>query len=177
MKLTYNLIMDFFYNLLITLTSNVKHVGCMGIKYIGHLTKKTFGYCDRHRIIKDKHTQEAYLERYYLLLKDRQTFPFNIFIHKFLKSDPDDLHDHPWPYFTCILKGGYFEHTVLGKFWRSPLTCRCGKATDLHRIELDPDVGDCWTLFIPGKKEREWGFIKQDGSWVEHQEYIKEKNN
>ena len=60
----------------------------------------------RHRIIYDRLSNEPYLERYYLLFKDRKWFPFNIFIHKILKSDLDDLHDHPWPYFTLILKGG-----------------------------------------------------------------------
>jgi hypothetical protein len=55
----------------------------------------------------DRQNDEPYLERYYLFLKDRKRFPFNVFLHKFLKSDPDDVHDHPWPYATIILKGGY----------------------------------------------------------------------
>ena len=49
----------------------------------------------RKRIIFDRVHNEPYLERYYLLLKERQSFPFNIFLHKFLKGDPDDVHDHP----------------------------------------------------------------------------------
>ncbi len=57
----------------------------------------------------DRVENEPYLERYYVFLKDRTWFPFNMFIHKFLKSDPDDVHDHPWPYATLILKGGYYE--------------------------------------------------------------------
>ena len=63
----------------------------------------------RHRVIMDRQSDEPYLERYYVFLKDRTWFPFNIFVHKFLKSDRDHLHDHPWPYFTLILKGGYYE--------------------------------------------------------------------
>ena len=59
----------------------------------------------RRHIVMDRVNNEPYLERYYLFLKDRKHFPFNVFLHKFLKSDPDDLHDHPWPYFTVILKG------------------------------------------------------------------------
>ena len=59
--------------------------------------------CGRKRIILDRETNEPYLERYYLFLKDRGNFPFNIFIHKFLKSDPDDMHDHPWGFTTFIL--------------------------------------------------------------------------
>ena len=38
-------------------------------------------------------------------------FPFNIFLHKILKSDLGDLHDHYWPYITVVLKGGYWETT------------------------------------------------------------------
>ena len=63
----------------------------------------------RKRVILDRESNEPYLERYYLFLKDRKLFPFNVFLHKFLKSDPDDVHDHPWPYATLILKGGYWE--------------------------------------------------------------------
>jgi len=52
----------------------------------------------RHRVIMDRQNNLPYLERYYVFLKDRKRFPFNVFIHKFLRSDPDDVHDHPWPY-------------------------------------------------------------------------------
>ncbi len=45
---------------------------------------------DRKRIVMDRVNDEPYLERYYLFLKDRKRFPFNVFLHKFLKSDPDD---------------------------------------------------------------------------------------
>ena len=73
-------------------------------------------YFGRHRIINDRSDQEPYLERFYIFLKERDNFPFNIFLHKFLKSDPDDLHDHPWSYRTIILWGGYWEYTDKGKF-------------------------------------------------------------
>ena len=65
----------------------------------------------RKRIVMDRINNEPYLERYYVFLKDRKWFPFNIFVHRFLKSDPDDVHDHPWSYVTLILKGGYYEWT------------------------------------------------------------------
>ena len=133
---------------------------------------------DRHRIVYDKKTNEQYLERYYLFLKERKYFPFNIFIHKFLKSDPDDLHDHPWPYFTFILYGGYYEHTPEGKFWRAPGHFRFSSAKSLHRIELkkdeNGDVINAWTLFIPGPQIREWGFVK-NGNWINNETYNKEE--
>jgi hypothetical protein len=128
----------------------------------------------------DRVNNEPYLERYYLFLKDRDTFPFNIFLHKFLRSDPDDLHDHPWPYATVILKGGYWEWTPVFDDngckltevakWRAPGHFRINSATSLHRIELDPGV-ECWTLFMPGAKTREWGFV-QSGVWQQWQQYL-----
>lgn len=141
---------------------------------------KLLGKLGRKRVVMDRVNNEPYLERYYLFLKDRDSFPFNIFLHKFLKSDPDDLHDHPWSYFTVILKGGYWEWTPVfdasGKKlteiakWRGPGHFRRCSANSLHRIELDPGV-ECWTLFMPGAKQREWGFVKK-GKWLQWEEYL-----
>ncbi len=127
----------------------------------------------RKRIILDRESQEPYLTRYYLFLKDRKWFPFNIFLHNFHKSDPDDLHDHPWPFITIILKGGYWEHTPKGKFWRGAGTINWAGSKSLHRVELEPGV-DTWTLFMPGPTVREWGFIDK-GIWKRHDQYIAER--
>ena len=137
----------------------------------------------RKRIVYDRVDDKPYLERYYLLLKDRNWFPFNIFLHKFLKSDIDDLHDHPWPYATLILKGGYWEwlpqfnskNEKIGEIavWRGPGSFRFAKANSYHRIELDPDV-QCWTLFMPGPKQRDWGFLVRN-QWVQWEEYLKQR--
>jgi len=134
----------------------------------------------RKRIVMDRESNEPYLERYYLFLKDRKKFPFNIFLHKFLKSDPDDVHDHPWPYATLILKGGYYEwvpkFNSLGekigevRFWRGPLHFRVCNSTSYHRIELKPGV-TAWTLFMPGPQQREWGFWFKN-KWMHNDEYI-----
>ena len=131
-------------------------------------------FLGRHRIINDRIDMKPYLERYYLFLKDRDTFPFNIFLHKFIKSDPDDLHDHPWNYRTLILLGGYWEYTEKGKFWRGPLSYRFSPAESFHRIELDSNVPYCWTLFMPGKRVREWGFKTKNG-WIHNEKYYNQK--
>ena len=128
----------------------------------------------RRRTVMDRVNNEPYLERYYVFLKDRKSFPFNIFIHKFLKSDPDDLHDHPWSYFTLILKGGYYEwipgtNCEIRK-WRGPGPFRICRAKSLHRIELKEGT-TCWTVFMPFQKVREWGFISK-GVWVQWEEYL-----
>jgi hypothetical protein len=134
----------------------------------------------RKRIVMDRVSDEPYLERYYIFLKDRNHFPFNIFLHRFLKSDPDDVHDHPWPYATLILKGGYWEwvpvfDTVGRKIgevqhWRKPGHFRTCRANSFHRIELDPNV-TCWTLFMPGAKQRDWGFLVKD-KWIQWEQYL-----
>ena len=134
----------------------------------------------RHRVIMDRQADEPYLERYYVFLKDRKRFPFNVFIHKFLKSDPDDVHDHPWPYATLILKGGYYEwipeFDSTGKkigevrHWRGPGHFRVCSANSYHRIELDPNV-TAWTMFMPGPQKREWGFLVKD-KWIESEMYL-----
>jgi hypothetical protein len=149
------------------------------------MIKKLMHRLDRYRVILDRQSNEPYLERYYVFLKDRKWFPFNIFIHKFLKSDPDDVHDHPWPYATIILKGGYYEWTPVFNSkgdklsevcqWRGPGSFRVCGATSYHRIELDPSV-ECWTMFMPGPKKRDWGFLVND-QWVPHEQYIDQRRS
>jgi hypothetical protein len=97
-----------------------------------------------------------------------------------LKSDPDDVHDHPWPFATLILKGGYWEWTP--QFdengmkinevarWCGPGSFRRASASTYHRVELDPDV-ECWTLFMPGIKQRDWGFLVCN-QWVQWEQYL-----
>jgi len=138
---------------------------------------------DRKRVIMDRVNNEPYLERYYVFLKDRTRFPFNVFLHRFLKSDPDDVHDHPWPYATLILRGGYWEWRPqfdsqgqkTGEIakWCGAGSFRMAGSTTYHRIELDPDV-DTWTLFMPGPKQRDWGFLTKHG-WIESEQYLAER--
>ena len=138
---------------------------------------------DRKRVIMDRESKEPYLERYYIFLKDRKNFPFNVFIHKFLKSDPDDVHDHPWPYATLILSGGYWEWIpkidTLGhqwgeyRVWRGAGHFRICDAKSYHRIELDPNV-TAWSLFMPGIQKREWGFLVNN-KWIHNEHYLEER--
>ena len=141
-------------------------------------------YYGRKREIYDRETNQLYLTRYYLFLKDRKNFPFNIFLHRFHKSDDPILHDHPWNYITFIVKGGYWEWVPefndegfaykQHRIWRGPGHFRFCKATSFHRIELEPSV-QCWTLFMPGPHTREWGFLVKGKKWVQHEQYLKER--
>jgi hypothetical protein len=151
--------------------------------FLSKLFLNTLERLDRKRIIMDRTCNEPLLTRYYLFLKDRKRFPFNVFLHKFHKGDPDDVHDHPWPYATLILKGGYYEWVPQfdsqGKkfgeiaHWRGPGHFRICSATSYHRIELDPSV-TAWTLFMPGPQKREWGFLVNN-QWIHNEKYLNEK--
>jgi len=131
----------------------------------------------------DRADHEPYLERYYVFLRDRKWFPFNVFIHKFLKSDPDDVHDHPWPYATLILKGGYYEwipefdsqglQVGEKRHWRGTGHFRVCSSHSYHRIELSPGI-TAWTLFMPGPQRREWGFLVNN-KWIRNDQYLQER--
>lgn len=140
----------------------------------------------RYRLIPDRRTGENYMHRYYFFLKDRKKFPFNITLHKILKSDDPIYHDHPWPYMTIILSGGYYEHTPIfdnkGKViadiqqWRGPGSIIYRKAKEFHWLEMDETVGPATTLFIMGPQQRDWGFLvnktKQKQQWIQWENYL-----
>ena len=140
----------------------------------------------RHRIIMDRTGTVPYMHRYYLLFKDKinefdegPKLPFNIMLHHIVLSDQDGMHDHPWWYFTLILKGGYIEETPDGTFWRGPGHFRISRPTSLHKLTLRDTVTDhgAWTLFIKGPKVRDWGFIRPDGLWEYWRTYLQARYN
>ncbi|MGE0621104.1 MAG: hypothetical protein AB7I04_25235 [Pseudomonadales bacterium] len=113
-----------------------------------------------------------YLHRYYLVPKNRF---LNVYLHRFQEPDPGrDLHDHPWWSLSIVLKGGYEEAyseggevrtRTLGGFSR----VRLRRPTTRHTItRVTP--GGCWTVFITGRKVREWGFHTREG-WVHNRAY------
>jgi len=128
----------------------------------------------RLTVIPDRDGQRPYLERYYLLLRERPDwFPCNLFLHHIRASDVEELHDHPWPWASLVLRGGYWEYTPTGKHWRRPFSFLARSATSLHRIELDPERagGPTWTLFLVGPRVREWGFVA-NGRWVPWRDFL-----
>lgn len=140
----------------------------------------------RYRLIPDRRTGEDYMHRYYLFLKDRKFFPFNITLHKIVKSDDPIFHDHPWPFITIILKGGYWEHTpvyndkgeIFAEFttWRGPGSILKRSAKEFHWLEIDENVGPATTLFLMGPQQRDWGFLinrtKKKHQWIQWENYL-----
>lgn len=142
------------------------------------------------RIIYDRESREPYLIRYFILstrwLFDDFLFQylpwtqrafkwvsFRLVLHRTLRSDIDGFHDHPWPWMSMILSGGYWEHTPRGRFWRAPGTMRFRSANSYHRLELDPNTRkEVWSLFLMGPRQKDWGFLDRTGTWVQWEEYL-----
>jgi len=109
-----------------------------------------------------------YLKRWWLIPRNKW---FNIYLHRFEGSDDDRaLHDHPWWSVSFKLKGSITEHLPMGRQrvirWMLPYV---RNPWALHRIELTSDT--CWTLFITGRRVRNWGFKTPGSSWMDHETY------
>lgn len=89
-------------------------------------------------------------------------------VHHIRSSDEGRVfHDHPWPFITIILRGGYHELTPVDslsldfqKRWHPAGSILFRRAEDWHRLLIDPErAGDeTWTLFITLPKVQTWGF-------------------
>lgn len=103
---------------------------------------------------------------------------FNIYLHKFMRSDDDRaLHDHPWWFASLILQGEYLEHRTDGSIRHRKAGSFALRRADVgHRVELLQEVTNyghftryreapTWTLIFTGPKIREWGFLCPKG-WV-----------
>ena len=161
-----------------------------------YIDKEKYYDDSSRRIIYDRSNTEPYLIRYYLLFTNREKFPFNVFIHKFMRGDSDeDPHDHPWGFFHIILSGGYWEQVPIDekdepkfykgfcKVWRKPGYWNIVNAQYTHRIELDDTSPKPWTLFIPLIHNNYWGFwvknkMNNMNVWskINHEVYLKNKD-
>lgn len=112
---------------------------------------------------------DAYLLRWFVIPKNRY---FNIYLHCFLGSDEDRaLHDHPWHSLSILLKGRIQEHLPDKIRPIARFVPQFRAATCAHRIELLQ--GPAWTIFISGRKRREWGFHCPQG-WRHWREFTDE---
>jgi hypothetical protein len=105
-------------------------------------------------------------------------------LHQILRSDDErDLHDHPWPFMTIILSGGYWEVTPLDQGAGSALRLVAAGAA-LARAGLDhlpsrdrpapaAHTGGPHGLdaVLQGPQSQQWGFYMPSGK-VPAPEYI-----
>jgi hypothetical protein len=81
-------------------------------------------------------------------------------LHMICASDGDRyLHNHPWRNITVVLCGRYDEILPGGVVrTRKPGEIIARRATALHRIVLRHPDDRCVSLFLHGRKVREFGF-------------------
>lgn len=92
-----------------------------------------------------------------------------VYLHRIHRSDGDDaLHDHPWPFVSVILGGGYWEHTATAtgdivRRWYGPGRVLYRPARWRHRVEL-PAGRSCYSMVFRGPKQKSWSFFCLLGS-------------
>ena len=76
--------------------------------------------------------------RYYVLFRHRPKWFLNILINHIFNDDHGEgSYNHPFPYITIILKGGYYEtdqHNI--RKWRGQFYVGFRSAVNLHRVDL-----------------------------------------
>lgn len=110
---------------------------------------------------------------------------FGVYLHRMSAPDPGiDLHDHPWPFASIILRGGYTEEVaeareacVLAEIAEAFPNAQRGiirhwRAGSVHRVRLhechrivDLRRQPTWSLVLLGRTARSWGFYEPRG-WV-----------
>lgn len=143
-----------------------------------------------------KGKETTYLIRY-ILFKSRFGC---IYIHRFMRSDADDPHDHPWNFWTYVISGGYREvfydkskpkklKTKFKSLWsreirvRKPGSIAYRRATDIHQVVVDRpyDMHEVhlapFTICLMGPRLREWGFWVDSGKFVDWRTYLKVNPN
>lgn len=111
----------------------------------------------RRREIRDHQQDRFFLERYYVT---RPRKAGCVYLHRFVANDAEKMHDHPWPYISVVLTGGYWEHTPSGRQWRGPGSIAVRRPRSAHYIRIHHRP--CWTLVIRGPRMRSWGFYDRD---------------
>jgi hypothetical protein len=91
----------------------------------------------------------------YTLLKTKR---FSLYLHQLDAPNwhPVGCHDHPWWFWTLLLKGGYDEKIGDTITRRLPGDLLYRKSTHSHDV-VTP-YGRSWSLVLTGPKSRDWGF-------------------
>ena len=120
---------------------------------------------------------DVYLDRWYLM----QTPWFGIMFHRIFRPDNQrDLHSHPWPFFSILLRGQYTEQYRGEDGGRPDIQVLQQRRVrwfnwkglkDRHRISWC-SRRPVWTLVFTGRKSQMWGFFVDDGTrfvkWTEY---------
>lgn len=137
-----------------------------------------------------KHHERPYLRRFYLCTK----FGVRYYLHHFVDSDPDGLHNHPWRFGGSVILTDYYNEErrwCRGQAARMLSLFNVVNGDTLHRVivpphlkavvfDLDgggyhnyrvgyPNLG-VWTLFWHTEKVMPWATLKDKGAFVQYYE-------
>lgn len=146
-----------------------------------------------------------YMDRFWLLrigragVDDRgQPKPWiGVRVHHIRSGDDGRVfHDHPWAFFSWILRGGYFEERPYAgplpavadavpsaiatepysSTWYGPGSLLFRRARDWHRLRLPETLlrNGTWTLVVTLPPRQAWGF-RVRGQKVGHREYFRSR--
>lgn len=104
----------------------------------------------------------TYLTRWRIV----QTPWFGLYVHRLTAPDSrPTLHDHPWPFLSIVLWGGYDEARSYTADHVSIRLANVKRSTDTHwisRLHRNPT----WTLLLVGRRSHSWGYAEPDGTWT-----------
>lgn len=128
--------------------------------------------------IMDRAGERVYLTRYFIFGHTYSTWA--LMVHQMHRPDDDACHhDHPWSFFTLILRGGYVEEVTnrrTGKVYmrrNRPGMLLWRPAAHRHRIHKLAD-GGCWTLVLRFRRKQSWGFWTKEG-WIHWERFIQDR--
>lgn len=102
------------------------------------------------------HDGQAYMERFYVATIGN----VRVYLHRFVASDPDGLHTHPFRWsWSFILAGWYYEDRPMNRRIRRFFNFI--GPDDLRRVVLPDDGRDCWTLFFHTPRRQSWGTLRR----------------
>lgn len=115
---------------------------------------------------------------------------FSFYVHRFQGPDPrTTLHDHAWNSLSIRLRGQMREwvpddqdvpikeHTMDGVLIATSVPChrewvprfKFRPCHHLHSVDMATDP--TWTLFFVGSKQRMWGYMNGDGTYMPFHEH------
>jgi hypothetical protein len=106
-----------------------------------------------------------------------QTPWFGLLLHRLRTADDERaLHNHPWPFWSLVLRGGYVE-----KIEPAPVAGSSGMRVNdtfsLHSFRLDQRHRIAWvapgtvTLVLTGRRKQAWGFYTDDARFILAEDY------
>lgn len=120
-------------------------------------------------------------EDYLWRLRILQTPWFGVYLHKLCSPDPRDvLHDHPWPFVSFVLKGGYrefvqcgcgFDHCNYYAVSRQVKRVNVKRFNNSYHWISELERTPTWTLVFVGRRRRVWGYLDRDGVRTNYDEH------